>query len=497
MIYFDNGATTFPKPLSVRKAINEAMSDYGANPGRSGHKMSVKSSEIMYSCRDNAAKLFGSENPENIIFTLNCTMALNTVIKGILKQGDHAVISSLEHNAVVRPLETLKKNKIEYSVAECDPYDNEQTIENFRKQFKSNTKLVICTHASNVFGIKLPIERIGALCRLNGILFCVDAAQSAGTADINLSDSCIDFLCTAGHKGLYGPMGTGLLIINSETTPDSLIQGGTGSDSANLNQPEILPDKYESGTPNLPGIAGLNAGIKFVLNKKTDRIYNSELSLARMLYKRLEKAENVILYTKMPEKSHSVPVISFNIKNTESETVAKILNDSYNIAVRAGLHCAPLAHKSFGTQDTGTVRAVVSAFTTKNDVVYFGNLTHKSGTVRHMGDNLTGDGDGDDEQILIELSRVPQEYDKIVIVVNIYSAVQRKQHFGMIRNAFIRIVDGSTNKEMCKYDLTENYSGMTAMIFGEIYRHNGEWKFGAIGQGTKDTSIGDLCRRYV
>ena len=345
MIYFDNGATTFPKPLSVRKAINEAMSDYGANPGRSGHKMSVKSSEIMYSCRDNAAKLFGSENPENIIFTLNCTTALNTVIKGILKQGDHAIISSLEHNAVVRPLETLKKNKIEYSVAECVPYDDEQTIENFRKQFKSNTKLVICTHASNVFGIKLPIERIGALCRLNGMLFCVDAAQSAGTADINLSDSCIDFLCTAGHKGLYGPMGTGLLIINSETTPDSLIQGGTGSDSANLNQPEILPD--------------------------------SELSLARMLYKRLEKAENVMLYTKMPEKNHSVPVISFNIKNTESETVAKILNDSYNIAVRAGLHCAPLAHKSFGTQDTGTVRAVVSAFTTKNDVVYFANAVSR------------------------------------------------------------------------------------------------------------------------
>ena len=145
MIYFDNGATTFPKPLSVRKAINEAMSDYGANPGRSGHKMSVKSSEIMYSCRDNAAKLFGSENPENIIFTLNCTTALNTVIKGILKQGDHAIISSLEHNAVVRPLETLKKNKIEYSVAECVPYDDEQTIENFRKQCKSNTKLVMCT----------------------------------------------------------------------------------------------------------------------------------------------------------------------------------------------------------------------------------------------------------------------------------------------------------------------------------------------------------------
>ncbi len=373
MIYFDNGATTFPKPFSVRKAVNDAMSNYGANPGRSGHIMSVKSSEIMFSCRENAAKLFGSANPENVIFTLNCTSALNTVIKGILKSGDHAVISSLEHNAVVRPLEALKKNKIEYSVAKCVPYDEEQTIENFRNEFKANTKLVICTHASNVFGVKLPIERIAALCRINGILFCVDAAQSAGIADINLSDSCIDFLCTAGHKGLYGPMGTGLLIINSETTPDSLIQGGTGSDSANLNQPEILPDKYESGTPNLPGIAGLNAGIKFVLNRKPNKIYNSELSLAKTLYEKLKRTENVILYTHIPDINNSVPVISFNIKDTESETVAKILNDNYNIAVRAGLHCAPLAHKSFGTQNTGTVRAVVSAFTDKNDVIYFAN----------------------------------------------------------------------------------------------------------------------------
>ena len=167
-----------------------------------------------------------------------------------------------------------------------------------------------------------------------------------------------------------------LLAVFADNSDDKSYPPGKRQ-SANLNQPEILPDKYESGTPNLPGIAGLNAGIKFVLNKKTDRIYNSELGLARMLYKRLEKAENVILYTKMPEKNHSVPVISFNIKNTESETVAKILNDSYNIAVRAGLHCAPLAHKSFGTQDTGTVRAVVSAFTTKNDVVYFANAVSR------------------------------------------------------------------------------------------------------------------------
>lgn len=371
MIYFDNGATTFPKPPSVRRAVNEVLSVYGANPGRSGHRMSVKSSEIMYSCRENAAKLFGLNNPENVIFTLNCTVALNTVIKGILKSGDHAVISSLEHNAVVRPLENMKNDGVEYSVAECVPYDDEKTIENFRNCFKSNTKLVICTHASNVFGVRLPVERIAALCRLNGILFCLDAAQSAGTVDINLSDSCIDYLCTAGHKGLYGPMGTGLLVINSDIRPDSLVQGGTGSESANLNQPETLPDKYESGTPNLAGIAGLNAGILFVLNRKTSDIYKTETAHAAYIYKNLKQIENVILYTKEPDTSSSTPVISFNISGMESEKVAKILNDRYNIAVRAGLHCAPLAHQSFGTIEGGTVRAVISAFTTRSESAYF------------------------------------------------------------------------------------------------------------------------------
>lgn len=373
MIYFDNGATTFPKPRSVKIAVNRALSEYGANPGRSGHKMSVKSSEILYECRENAARLFGTDNPEKVIFTLNCTSALNTVIKGILKEGDHAVISSLEHNAVLRPLEFLKDRGIEYSVANYVPYDDEATIDNFRNAIKDNTKLIICTHASNVFGVKLPIERIGALCRIYGILFCVDAAQSAGVVPVSLRDNYIDFLCTAGHKGLYGPMGTGLLIVNTDNLPESLIQGGTGSESANPRQPEILPDKYESGTPNLPGIAGLNEGIKYVLNKDIGRIASYEMRLAQMLFDRLKKTKKVKLYTLRPDIMQSVPVISFNIDNFDSEDISRILNSRYNIAVRAGLHCAALAHKSFGTHQTGTVRAVISTFTTEYDVNYFAN----------------------------------------------------------------------------------------------------------------------------
>lgn len=384
MIYFDNGATTFPKPKSVVNAVNYAITKIGANPGRGGHNMAMKASELLFECRNNAAKLFDIENSENIIITNNCTTALNTVIKGILKSGDHAVISSYEHNAVVRPLEFLKNRGVEYSIAQVDYADNEKTVDNFRKAFKENTRLVICTHASNVFGIRLPIERIAALCKLNGILFCVDAAQTAGLIPISLKNSDIDYLCTAGHKGLYGPMGTGLLIINSKVIPESLIQGGTGSLSAQVNQPEILPDKFESGTHNLIGIAGLNEGIKYVMRKTPQGIFDYEIRLARNLYDGLSKIKDIELYTKKPDKNGFVPVISFNLKNIDSEKTAQILNDRFNIAVRAGLHCAPLAHKCFGTLEKGTVRAVISSFTTQNEVNYLVNSISQINNYKRM-----------------------------------------------------------------------------------------------------------------
>lgn len=371
MIYFDNGATTFPKPQSVVRAVGSAMQNYGANPGRSGHKMSLKASEIIFNCRENAAALFGVESPDRIIFTDNCTTALNTVIKGLLKSGDHAVISSLEHNAVARPLEHLKQRGVSFSAAQVFEGDDEATIESFRKAVRNNTRLVVCTAASNVFGIRPPVERIAALCRIYNILFCVDAAQSAGVVPVNMSGSGIDFLCAPGHKGLYGPMGTGILAINSDILPESLTQGGTGSMSSSLEQPETLPDKYESGTPNLPGIAGLNAGLKFVMERGEANILRAETAKAQRLYDGLASMRDVVLYTARPQITTHVPVISFNVRGHDSEQIAALLSDRFNIAVRAGLHCAPLAHKSFGTEEQGTVRAVISVYTKPAQIDYF------------------------------------------------------------------------------------------------------------------------------
>lgn len=367
MIYFDNGATTYPKPQSVINAVNYAMRNY-ANPGRSGHSLSLQSSEIMYECRSNIAKLFDTDKTENVIFTNNCTTALNTVINGVLKQGDHVIISSLEHNAVLRPVAALN---IEYSVADVVENDDDKTIDNFRKLIKANTKMIICTHASNVFGVRLPIERIGALCKIYGILFCVDAAQTAGVLPISLKNTDIDYLCFAGHKGLYGPMGTGVMIINSDVIPRCLTRGGTGSFSADITQPEALPDKFESGTPNVSGIAGLNEGVKFVLNRKINNIAKYESILSQRLYNGLSKNSRVILYCNPSESGYYSPVISFNIKGIDCEEVSEILNRRYNIAVRSGLHCAPLAHKSYGTLESGTVRAVVSVFNNRQQIELF------------------------------------------------------------------------------------------------------------------------------
>ena len=284
MIYFDNGATTFPKPPAVRRAVMNALQNVGANPGRSGHRMAQRAGEIIYECRKNTARLLGVPSPENVIFTYNCTTALNTVIHGLLRKGDHAVISCLEHNAVVRPLEELKSQGISFTAVDFVYGDDDKTLDNFRAAIRVNTRLVVCTAASNVFGVRLPVERLAAMCRIYNIPFCVDAAQTAGCVPVNMEESGIDFLCCAGHKGLYGPMGTGILALNGKVLPRSLTQGGTGSFSSDPMQPEILPDKYESGTPNLPGIAGLNEGVRFVLSKGVDRIFAEETRKAQRLY---------------------------------------------------------------------------------------------------------------------------------------------------------------------------------------------------------------------
>jgi len=373
MIYFDNSATTNPKPLSVVCAANNAMKRYSFNSGRGGYAHSVATAEKIFAVREKISSLT-SYLPENIAFTLNCTMALNMAIKGSVKKGDHVIISSIEHNAVSRPVEALKnKGIITYDIAPYS-YDPDVTVDSFRKCINKNTSLIVCTNASNVFGGIIPVDRISKLCKENGIRFIVDGAQSIGVLDFD--SSYADILCCAGHKGLYGPMGTGFMAVGEDVLIDTIIEGGTGSSSLNLNQPDFLPDRFESGTLNNSGIIGLGAGVDFVMNKGTGNIYNKELTHIQCLYKELEKNENVTLYTPYPEKDVFVPILSFNYKDYPSEQTANLLAKR-GIALRAGLHCAPLAHKYYKTDERGTVRISPSVFTTNNECEIFLNTLKK------------------------------------------------------------------------------------------------------------------------
>ena len=365
MIYLDNSATTYPKPPAVSATVSSAMK-HSANPGRSGHSLSLAAASEIYNARSSAAGFFGCDNEERVIFTSGCTMAMNMALKGLLKKGDHVVVSSLEHNAVMRPLQSLAKDDITFTKAQIVPFDNEKTTDSFRKAINAKTRMIVCTHASNVWGLRMPVERLSALAHAYGLMFVLDAAQSAGVAEVTMK-SGYDAVCIAGHKGLYGPMGTGILILGENILPDTIIEGGTGSSSAEFMQPEELPDRFESGTPNLPGIAGLKTGIDFVRKKGTDRIFAHELALMQYLYSRLEKMPEIKLYTPRPDAEFTLPVLSFNIDGLSSEETALRLSKR-GIAVRAGLHCAPLAHESMGTLDTGAVRISPSVFTSGADI---------------------------------------------------------------------------------------------------------------------------------
>ncbi len=364
MIYFDNAATTSPKPKQVMQSVSNALNKLSANPGRSGHAMSESAAMTVYGTRQKAATLFGAPSAESVIFTQNCTASINYVLKGLLRSRDRVLTSSLEHNAVVRPLNTLKTHMISHDIFEVDFADKEVTLRSFINTVRPDTRMVMCTHASNVTGTVLPIAEIGRYCRENGILFAVDAAQSAGVIDINMERDCIDYLCIAPHKGLYAPMGTGMLIIAGQA-PMQLIEGGTGTESSNLNQPTDMPERYESGTVNVPGIAGIGAGIDFINSKGINRIHAHETRILQRIYKGLSNISGIKLYTSMPSMDNA-PVLSFNVKDEHSVEIANKLG-AQGIAVRAGLHCAPFTHKRLGTISCGTVRIAPSAFTSEAD----------------------------------------------------------------------------------------------------------------------------------
>jgi len=366
MIYFDNAATTSPKPSRVVRAVAESFGRFCANPGIGGHEMAMAASGEIYAARKAAAELFGA-SAENIAFTPSCTYALNFVIKGLLKPGDHVVISSLEHNAVYRPVCALEKKGVTCSVAGVHPTDTDITLDQFRKALTKNTRLIVCTHASNVWGIRLPIGRISALAGLYGIPILVDAAQAAGVLPIDVSADNISYLAVSAHKGLYAPMGTGMLITAKGDTLDTIIEGGTGSRSIDPEQPEFMPDRFESGTLNTHGIIGLKAGIEFVRSYGTEKIHAHEVSLAAYLYDSLKQLPRINLYAPRPTTETSMGVVSFNKEGMSSEELASALSRA-GIAVRGGLHCAPLAHRYFGTIETGAVRASFSVSNTKQQI---------------------------------------------------------------------------------------------------------------------------------
>ena len=366
MVYLDNAATTGTKPLSVQQAVNDALKNYSVNPGRGGYALARRCDRKIYECRKKAAELFGCDDESNVIFMPNCTTAINTVIKGVLKKGDHTVVSSLEHNAVMRPLAAVMKNGIEADAAEVIFDDPEATVRSFVNKLKSNTKLVICTHASNVTGHIMPVKEIGKECRKRGILFAVDAAQTAGVIEIDMREMNIDYLCIAAHKGLYAPSGIGMLIARAPIA-NTIIEGGTGTESLKAEQPFELPERFESGTQSVSGIFGLSAGIDFVRAKGVDEIYRKELALADAAYDGLSHLPGVIIYSGRPSKGVNVPTLSFNLRDYDCDSVAEYL-DADGICVRSGLHCAPCAHRSIGTAPNGTVRISFSAFNTVNDV---------------------------------------------------------------------------------------------------------------------------------
>ena len=366
MVYLDNAATTFPKPEEVYEEVMKCMREYGANPGRSGHRLALEAGRVIYDTRETLSKMFNIKNPMNIVFTCGGTDGLNLAIKGILKSGDHVITSTMEHNSVLRPLKDLEKKGLELTIVKCDEkgFINIEDIEN---SIKSNTKVIITTHASNVIGTIFPIKEIGELAHANDLIYIVDAAQTAGLYDIDVEDMNVDVLVFPGHKSLLGPQGTGAIYIGENICIDCTKQGGTGSSSESLVQPDIMPDKFESGTPNTPGIAGLGRGAKFIMERGMENIRLHETELTKYFLEELNKIEEITIYGPN-DADKQVPVISINIKDADSSEVGYLLDSEFDIAVRTGLHCAPLAHETAGTLQSGTIRFSIGYFNTKEDI---------------------------------------------------------------------------------------------------------------------------------
>ncbi len=366
MIYMDNAATSWPKPNTVYTRVLQTMKKYGANPGRSSHTMAVEAANLLLYGREMLCQLFNVSDPFRMIFTYNTTDSLNLAIKGTLKEGDHVITTSMEHNSVIRPLMHLANLGIETTIV---PADSQGLVDpkDIEKSIKPNTRLIVTTHASNVTGTLMPIEEIGTIARNHGIYYLLDAAQTAGSLPMDLSKLPVDLVAMPGHKGLLGPQGTGVLYIREGVDLNQIKEGGTGSLSESIYQPDFLPDRYEAGTLNTPGIAGLGAGVEYILNYGQEKIMNHITNLEKLFLNAFSQIEGVKIYGPTNIKMRC-GIISINIWDRDSREIVNILSQRYNIATRGSLHCSPLAHDTIGTKEQGTVRFSPGVFTTLDEV---------------------------------------------------------------------------------------------------------------------------------
>ncbi|MGN9163974.1 aminotransferase class V-fold PLP-dependent enzyme [Tissierellaceae bacterium HCP3S3_D8] len=368
-VYLDNGATSYPKAPGVAESMADYILNIGTNVNRGAYNLSYKAENTVYETRELICELFNFNKPENVIFTKNITESMNVLIKGLLKEGDHVIISSMEHNAVMRPLNSLK-NKVEYTKVQCNKV-GELKIEDVINSIKPNTKAIIMTYASNVCGTILDLEKVGQICKENNIFFIIDSAQTAGFLDIDFQKLNADAIGFTGHKSLLGPQGIGGFIVNDKTANEmnTLIEGGTGSLSDTEIQPDYMPDKFESGTLNIPGIYGLNASLKYLLNYDVKNIREEEIYLLDRFLEGLLNIEKIKLIGKKTSSGRT-GILSVDFINNDNGLVAHELSKKYGIMTRSGLHCAPSAHKTLDTFPKGTVRFSLSHFTTLREIEY-------------------------------------------------------------------------------------------------------------------------------
>ena len=367
VIYLDHAATSWPKPNSVLEAMQHSMLEEAANPGRGGHRMAIAAGRVLMRTRMELARLFGISNPSDIAFMPNTTTALNQAIKGLLRPGDHVIATMIEHNSVRRPLEYMRqKHGVQVDYVQVDETGQIDLLQ-LKSLCRANTRLIVCNHSSNLLGNVLPLTDIAEIARSRGAFFLVDAAQSAGVMDIDVGASGIDMLAFPGHKGLLGPQGTGGLYIHPSIDLVPLIHGGTGSQSEEANQPSVRPDRYESGTPNTVGIAGLGAGVRYVRSEGPAAIGRREWELTQSLMEQLSSVEGLrLLGPQLGEPRTGI--VSFTLKGMDSAEIAFRLDRDYGIAVRAGYHCTPLAHHSANTSISGAVRSSFGCTTTPDDI---------------------------------------------------------------------------------------------------------------------------------